>query len=74
MTLNPFYLINEATAGVILTTCLNAVTHARIADALGDAPQSAEQLAKATATVAGALNRMLRFPPAYGIFEGGDGG
>jgi hypothetical protein len=74
MTQNPFYVINEATAGVILTNCLNAVTDARIADALLDAPQSAEQLAKTTATHAGALNRMLRFLAAYGIFEAREGG
>ena len=74
MTQDAFDVINEATAGVILTTCLNAVTEARIADALGDAPQTAEQLAKATATDAGALHRMLRFLAAYGIFEAREGG
>ena len=70
----PFDLINEATAGTMLANCLTAVTEAKIADALGDAPQTAEQLAKATGTHAGALNRILRYLSSCEIFESRDGG
>jgi hypothetical protein len=71
---SPFDVINEATAGTMLANCLTAVTKAKIADALGDAPQTAEQLAKTTGTDAGALNRILRYLASCEIFESRDGG
>lgn len=52
---------------------LHAVAELGIADALGDSPQSAEELAKVTGTHAGALARTLRVLSAEGIFEARDG-
>jgi O-methyltransferase domain len=73
MAQTPFDTINDISCGHVVARCLNAVTEASIADALGDAPQSPEDLAAAAGTHAGALNRMLRLLSSYGIFEGRDG-
>ena len=49
--------------------CLISVTTFRVADALGDTPQTAAELAAATGTDPGALHRMLRLLAAHGVFE-----
>jgi hypothetical protein len=56
-----------------LPRCLHAVAELGIADALGDSPRTAEELAKDTGTHAGALARTLRVLSAEGIFERRDG-
>jgi hypothetical protein len=56
-----------------LPRCLHAVAELGIADALGESPRSAEELARDTATDAGALARTLRVLSAAGIFEPRDG-
>src|SRR5687767_15256017 len=47
--------ILQTAAGAVLPRCLHAVANLGVADALGDTPQSAEMLAKATGTNADAL-------------------
>lgn len=73
MAQNPFEVLNDAASGFIISRCLNAVAEAGIADALGDAPQTPEDLAAATGTNAGALGRILRLLAGYGVFEPRDG-
>jgi hypothetical protein len=55
-----------------LPRCLHAVAELGIADALGESPRSAEELATDTRTHAGALARTLRVLSAEGIFEARD--
>ena len=52
-----------------LPRCLHAVAEFGIADALGETPRSAEELANDTGVHAGALARTLRVLSAEGIFE-----
>jgi C-methyltransferase len=52
----------------MLGHCLTAVTNFRVADALGDTPQTAAELAAATGTNPEALRRMLRLLAAHGVF------
>src|SRR6188472_1950636 len=52
-----------------LPRCLHAVAELGIADALGELPRSAEELASETGTDAGALARSLRVLSAAEIFE-----
>lgn len=61
--------ILQVAAGAVLPRCLHAVANLGVADALGDTPQSAEMLAKATGTNADALARTLRLLAASGVFE-----
>ena len=56
-----------------LPRCLHAVAELGIADALGESPRSAEELARDTGTHAGALARTLRVLSTEGIFEARDG-
>jgi len=53
--------------------CLHAVAELGIADALGESPRSADELARDTSTNADALARTLRVLSAEGIFEARDG-
>jgi hypothetical protein len=53
--------------------CLHAVAELGVADALGESPRTAEELAGDTGTNADALARTLRVPSAEGIFEARDG-
>src|SRR5688572_16278978 len=52
-----------------LPRCLHAVAELGIAEALGESPRTAEELAKETGTDAGAVARTLRVLSAEGIFE-----
>jgi hypothetical protein len=52
---------------------LHAVAELGVADALGDEPQSAEELARKLNLNADALNRALRLLASFGIFEQRDG-
>jgi hypothetical protein len=56
-----------------LPRCLHAVAEVGLADALGESPRTAEELARDTGTHAGALARTLRLLSAEGIFEARDG-
>src|ERR1051326_458679 len=52
-----------------LPRCLHAVAELGVADALGESPRSAEELARDTGTHAEALARTLRLLSTEGIFE-----
>jgi hypothetical protein len=70
---NAFDVVLNANNGFLLSSCLYAVAQAGIADALGDIPKTAQDLATATGTHAGALSRILRVLCSVGIFEARDG-
>jgi hypothetical protein len=59
--------------GHALPRCLHAVAELNVADALGDSPRTAADLAKDTSTDPDALGRVLRVLSAEGIFESRDG-
>ena len=69
----PVDTLLQLSGGAVLPRCLHAVANLGIADALGDAPQSAARLAAATGTNSGALERMLRLLSANGVFDYRDG-
>ena len=70
---NPVESLLQLSAGYYVSRALHAVADLGVADALGDAPQSATSLAAATAAEAGALDRVLRLLALYGIFEYAEG-
>jgi hypothetical protein len=74
MAQSPFDILTETSSAYIVSRCVNSVTELGIADALGDTPRTAAELAAATETNAGALGRILRLLSSYGIFEARDGG
>jgi hypothetical protein len=65
--------ILQVAAGAVLPRCLHAVANLGVADALGDNPQSAEMLARATGAHPEALGRALRLLVAHGVFHYSDG-
>jgi O-methyltransferase domain len=69
----PFDTLMEAHGGLLVGHSLASVTNFRVADALGDTPQTAAELAAATGTNPGALRRMLRLLAAHGVFACSDG-
>ena len=64
----PFDTLTEALGGLLVGHCLTSVTTFKVADALGDTPRTAAELAAATGTDPGALRRMLRLLAAHGVF------
>jgi hypothetical protein len=68
----PFDTLTEALGGLMVGHCLTSVTNFGVADALGDTPQTAAELAAATGTDPGALHRMLRLLAANGVFACGE--
>jgi hypothetical protein len=60
MAQTPFDVLSKAGQAFIVSSCVYAVAKAGIADALSDSPKSAQDLADATGTHAGALRRILR--------------
>jgi len=71
---SPFELLQQSSAAFLLSRSLQLVAETGVADALGDDPATASALAKATGLHVQALNRVLKFLAAYGIFENRDGG
>src|SRR5512145_3524451 len=69
----PVDTLLQISGGAVLPRCLHAVANLGIADALGDAPQSAATLAAATGANSGALERMLRLLSASGVFDYSNG-
>jgi len=61
--------IMQIATGYLLPRCLHAVAEAGIADALGDAPMTADALARATGKRGPALHRILRLIATAGVFE-----
>jgi hypothetical protein len=64
----PFDTLTGALGGLMVGHCLISVTKFKVADALGDTPRTAAELAAATGTNPGALRRMLRLLAAHGLF------
>lgn len=64
----PFDTLMEALGGLLVGHCLTAVTNFEVADALGDTPRTAADLAADTGTDPEALRRMLRLLAAHGVF------
>jgi hypothetical protein len=65
--------VMQLTTACWASRCLHVVAELGVADALGDQPQSTEELAKATGTHPQALYRVLRLLASVGIFEWKDG-
>ena len=55
----PFDTLTEALGGLLVGHCLASVTNFKVADALGDTPRTAAELAADTGTDPEALCRML---------------
>ncbi len=66
---NPANTILEVSLMYAVPRCLHVIAEMGIADALGDDPRTAADLAASTGANADALNRALRLVSAYGIFE-----
>ena len=73
ITVNPVDTLLQLSASYYVSRALHAVAELGVADALGETPQPAASLAAATASDAGALDRVLRLLALYGIFEYIDG-
>ena len=69
----PFTTLQQIGAGYAVSRSLHAVAELSIADALGDEPQTATQLATATGTNPDALGRVLRLLAGHGVFAAEDG-
>jgi hypothetical protein len=69
----PFELLTQVTTSYVVSRSVHAVADLGVADALGDAPQTAEALARAVGANPGALARVLRLLSAHGVFESHDG-
>ncbi len=70
---NPVTTLMELSMCFTLPRTLHVVAELGIADALEDTPRRVEDLAQATGTHAGALNRALRLLSAHGVFQQRDG-
>jgi O-methyltransferase domain len=64
----PFDTLTEALGGLLVGHCLTSVTNFKVADALGDTPRTATELAADTGADPDALRRMLRLLAAHGVF------
>lgn len=71
---NPAKLIQELALSYAVPRCLYVVAEMGVADALGDSPRTAADLAASTGADAGALARVLRLISAHGVFEARNGG
>lgn len=70
----PAMELREIVFGAARAAAVRAAARLRVADALGEAPTTVEELAAAVKTEAGPLKRLLRALTCYGIFaEAGDG-
>ncbi len=70
----PAMRLRELVFGAACAAAVRAAARLGVADALGDAPATAEELAAAVHTEARPLDRLLRALSCYGIFEEtGDG-
>lgn len=70
---NPVTSILEISMFYAVSRCLHVIVDLNIADALGDHPRSAAELAASIGADAGTLNRALRILASYGIFEARNG-
>ena len=70
----PEQIVKDVAIAHAVSRCLHVVTDAGVADALGDVPLPAAELARRVSLDADALARMLRLLAAYGIFAAGPDG
>jgi len=66
---NPAQVVLQIAGGYCLPRCLHVVADLGVADALDDAPRTAEELAGAVGAHPDALGRVLRLLAAHGVFE-----
>ena len=66
---NPADTILDVSMSYAVSRCLHVLAEIGVADALGDSPRTATDLAASTGANAGALARALRLVSAYGVFE-----
>jgi hypothetical protein len=71
--LSAFESLRVLTAMNYVARCVHIAADIRLADALGDEPQSVASLAKTTGSHADALERMVRLLSAHGVFNLEDG-
>ena len=71
---NPAGTILEVAMSFAVPRCLHVIAEIGVADALGENPRTAADLAASTGAHAGALEGALRLVSAYGVFEERDGG
>jgi O-methyltransferase domain len=67
--MDPFETLRRISAGYCLSRSLHVLAELDVADALGETPQSAAELAKAVGANSHALFRVLRLASAHGVFE-----
>jgi O-methyltransferase domain len=67
--MDPFETLRQISAGYCLSRSLHVLAELNVADALGETPQSAAELAKAVGANPHALFRVLRLASAHGVFE-----
>lgn len=70
----PHEVLRDMAAGWVLPRSLQVVADLGVADALGDAPQTAAALAQAAGAHPQALERVLRLLASHGVFAVGTGG
>jgi hypothetical protein len=63
----------DVLVGGVLARCVAAIAELRVADALGDRPRTAAELAPEVGANAAMLARAMRFAAAHGIFSNSDG-
>jgi len=66
---DPFETLRQISAGYCLSRSVHVLAELHVADALGDSPQTAADLAAAVGVDADALSRVLRLAAAHGVFE-----
>jgi hypothetical protein len=66
---NPANALLELSMSYAVPRCLHVIADIGVADALGDSPRTAAELAASTGVDANALSRTLRLVAAYGVFE-----
>jgi hypothetical protein len=69
---SPAQLISEITNAHIVARCVQVLAELGVADALGEAPATAAELAARTDANADALDRILRLTAAHGVFAAVD--
>lgn len=67
--MDPFETLRQLSAGYCLSRSLHVLAELNVADALGETPQSAVELAKVVGANPDALLRVLRLASAHGVFE-----
>jgi hypothetical protein len=67
--IDPFETLRQISGGYCLSRSVHVLAELNVADALGDVPKSAAELAKAVGADADALSRVLRLASAHGVFE-----